>query len=199
MTDVKFSDFANADNASYPKPVGLQGGANVQIPANALARAIQDAIATAVNFPFAGNVTAANLSGTNSGDQIAATVPYSNAASGLASTNVQDAIDELAAASGGGGSTHANVSSSATLSHTINRYTAGSVAGTTPASPADFDELEVSIEDASYTGCTLVANTGQTVNGASSLSFNILPCVMRFRYNLAATNWFPLYYRIGTL
>lgn len=98
-----------------------------------------------------------------------------------------------------GGSTHANVSSNATLSQIVNRYTATGVAGTTPASPGDFDEIEVSIESAAFTGCSLVANTGQTINGAGTFSFDILPCVMRFRYNLAATNWFPLYYRIGDI
>lgn len=113
----------------------------------------------------------------------------------------QKAVKTYVDAHSGGSATTANVSASATLSHTINRYTAGSVAGTTPAAPADFDELEIAIEDASFTLCSLVANAGQTVNGGSSFLFDagILPCVFRFRYNLAATNWFPLYYRIGTL
>jgi len=114
-------------------------------------------------------------------------------------TPTQAAVKSYVDAHAGGGSTHANVGSSATLSKTINRYTAGSVHGTTPASPADFDQLEIRIEDASFTGCTLIANSGQTVNGAASYSFDILPCIFRFTYNLSATNWFIDYYRIGSI
>jgi len=111
----------------------------------------------------------------------------------------QAAVVAYVAAHSGGSASAANVAASTTLSATINRFTAGSVAGTTPASPADFDELEIAIEDASFTGCSIVAHAGQTVNGASSLSFDILPCIFRFRYNLAATNWFVDYYRIGDI
>jgi len=72
MTQVPWSDntsFPNANTSSAITLVGLQSGGNVKVPANALTKAIQDAIALAVNFTFAGNVTALNLTGTNTGDQ----------------------------------------------------------------------------------------------------------------------------------
>lgn len=74
MTNKKFSDFQNANNLSAVTPVGLQGGANVQIPPTAMAKAIADAIALSVSFTFAGNITANNLSGTNTGDETPATL-----------------------------------------------------------------------------------------------------------------------------
>lgn len=102
-TLVPWSDntrFPNASNAAAITLVGLQSGGNVKVPANALAKAIQDAIAVAVNFSFAENITALNLSGTNTGDQIAATVPYTpGSVPGV--SNVQDALDYLATHSSG--------------------------------------------------------------------------------------------------
>jgi hypothetical protein len=69
MTNKKFSDFPNANNASDPIPVGLQAGGNVQMGLSAIGRLIQSAVAQVINFTFGGNISAANLSGTNSGDQ----------------------------------------------------------------------------------------------------------------------------------
>ena len=71
---AKLSTYPNANNASGITLFGLQGGGDVQVPPNALARAIQDAIAVAVPFNFAQNITALNLSGTNTGDETPATL-----------------------------------------------------------------------------------------------------------------------------
>jgi hypothetical protein len=111
----------------------------------------------------------------------------------------EQAVKTYVDAHAGGSATTANVPASVTLSAQINRFTAINVAGTAPAAPADFQEIEIAIEDASFTGCTFVAGAGQTVNGAASFAFAILPCIFRFRYNLAATNWFVDYYRIGDI
>lgn len=179
-----------SDNTYFPaavvdfplKPLtlmGLQNGGNVKITGATLTSWMAYCVgANNVNFAFAGTLAAANLSGTNTGDETFARI----------------------AALGFYGFTKANHVVSATMaSASKNRITANSVTLTTPASPADFDEIYVFVESASITGAAIAAHAGQTVNGASSISLTQVPCYLHLQYNLAGTNWFVLDYRIGTL
>lgn len=99
MTLVPWSNntgFPNASTSAAITLVGLQSGGNVKVPANALAYAIQQALqGYAFNIKSLGTLAAANLSGTNTGDQIAATVLYTpGSVPGV--SNVQAALDYLA-------------------------------------------------------------------------------------------------------
>lgn len=78
---------------------------------------------------------------------------------------------------------------SATIaSWTRNRYTANNVHLTTPAAPGDGDGFWLHMSGG-YTGCTLVANTGQTIEtgiGTLNIDQNMWA---HFTYDLATTNW----------
>lgn len=113
-----------------------------------------------------------------------------------------DRADGTPLVGGGGGSGLTNVirAASATVaSNTRNRVTASSVALTTPASPADFDIIQVLIESGALSSDSVIANGGQTVNGLSTWNLTITPCFVELCYDLAATNWFVTSARFGTL
>lgn len=96
MTDVKFSDFPLGNTATFPQHAALQAGANVRLDEASLAYSIAFAL-NAVARPVVSISTfqATNLTGTNTGDQVAAGVPYTPTAP-VTATNVQTAIDALA-------------------------------------------------------------------------------------------------------
>ena len=73
------------------------------------------------------------------------------------------------------------IGSSGVLSAQVDRYTAAGIARTTPTSPVDFYELEIMIENGSHSGCAVVANSDQTVNGASAHALDIVPYVFSLR------------------
>ncbi len=111
----------------------------------------------------------------------------------------QKAVKAYVDAHSGGGATTAIITASGTLTATKTRYaTNNNIAGTAPASPADFTDRYVQIETA-LTGCSFVAGAGDTVNGGASFSFDITPCYFHFIYNDATNNWFVGEYRIGSI
>jgi hypothetical protein len=71
----QFSLFDYADTASFPELVGLQSAANVRLNPAALAYAISVALGTiSRNVAMLGSISASNLTGTNTGDETAATL-----------------------------------------------------------------------------------------------------------------------------
>lgn len=88
--------------------------------------------------------------------------------------------------------------SATVASNTRNRVTTSSVALTTPASPADFDIIQVLIESGALSSDSVIANSGQTVNGLSTWNLDTTPCFVELIYDLATTNWFVTSARFGT-
>jgi hypothetical protein len=78
------------------------------------------------------------------------------------------------------------------VSFSKNRLTAPDISVTTPPKPADFDDFLVVVSDPANTGCSIVANSGQTIDGQSSFSIDIVPCALWFSYDKANTNWFKI-------
>jgi hypothetical protein len=75
MTTKKFSQFP--DSASGPQdiiPVGLQNGANVKVQKTQFGWWITQAIAQSFTWAFGGNISATNLSGSNTGDETTARI-----------------------------------------------------------------------------------------------------------------------------
>jgi len=94
----------------------------------------------------------------------------------------------------------ANMAASATMPNRRVRFTANSVAGTFPVPASDFQDQYVLIESA-LTGCSVVANSGYTVNGLASWSLDITPCYVHFiaNTNPAVKNWFVAEIRVGSI
>lgn len=82
---------------------------------------------TSGNFTAAGNLAAANLSGTNTGNQTASTVSFTPTGT-IAATNVQAAIAEVAAEAGGG-TAYTYTGSSVGLSTVVNATVKYTVTG----------------------------------------------------------------------